>query len=201
MTMAKVKVNFKLPAETAGNATSGILLGEFNEWDYNKGVSLKKEKDGSMTASLSLEAGASYQYRYLLNDGRWVNDGNADSYIHISEFQVENCIVKVEAAKPAKKATTKKETTKKVVAKTTTDDLTKIEGVGKKIASLLSSGGYGTFELLSKAKLADLKKILEEAGPRYNIHDPKTWAKQAKLAAAGKMDELKKLQDELKGGK
>jgi large subunit ribosomal protein L21 len=31
--------------------------------------------------------------------------------------------------------------------------------------------------------------------------DPTTWAQQAQLAADGKMDELKKLQDELNGGR
>jgi hypothetical protein len=33
------------------------------------------------------------------------------------------------------------------------------------------------------------------------MHTPTTWPQQAKLAADGKWDELKKLQDELKGGK
>jgi hypothetical protein len=31
--------------------------------------------------------------------------------------------------------------------------------------------------------------------------DPGTWPQQAKLAAEGKMDELKKLQEELQGGR
>jgi len=53
---------------------------------------------------------------------------------------------------------------------------------------------------LSEAPLDRLEKILEDAGPRYRMHRPKTWAKQAKLAANGKWDELKKWQKELKGG-
>jgi len=40
-----------------------------------------------------------------------------------------------------------------------------------------------------------------EVNSRYKMHDPTTWPKQAKLAADGKWDELKKLQDELDGGK
>lgn len=33
------------------------------------------------------------------------------------------------------------------------------------------------------------------------MHDPSTWAKQASLAANGNWDALRKLQDELNGGK
>jgi hypothetical protein len=36
--------------------------------------SVAKKEDGSMFAEVALVAGKSYQYRYLLNDGRWVND-------------------------------------------------------------------------------------------------------------------------------
>ena len=92
--MAK-KVTFTLSAEVAGNATSGLLLGEFNNWNYNDGISLKKQKDGSMTATATLESGKKYEYRYLLNDGRWVNDHSADHYVHISGLQVDNCVITV----------------------------------------------------------------------------------------------------------
>jgi hypothetical protein len=36
---------------------------------------------------------------------------------------------------------------------------------------------------------------------RYKSHDPATWPEQAKLAAEGNWEELKKRQDELKGGR
>ena len=92
--MAK-KVIFTLSAEVVGEATSGLLLGEFNNWDYSAGIELEKQKDGSMQAAASLEAGKRYEYRYLLNDGRWVNDQSAHQYVHISGLQVENCVVLV----------------------------------------------------------------------------------------------------------
>jgi len=81
------------------------------------------------------------------------------------------------------------------------DDLTKIEGIGPKINGLLNGGGINSFEQLAAADPADLKKILEAAGPRYQMHNPGSWPRQSKLAADGKWDELKKLQDELDGGK
>lgn len=103
--MAK-KVTFTLSAEVVGEATSGLLLGEFNNWDYNDGINLKKQKDGSMTATTSLETGNRYEYRYLLNDGRWVNDHSAEHYVHISGFHVENCVINV--AQGVKKAVAEK---------------------------------------------------------------------------------------------
>ena len=106
--MAK-KVTFTLSAEVVGEATSGLLLGEFNNWDYNDGINLKKQKDGSMTATTSLETGKRYEYRYLLNDGRWVNDHSAEHYVHISGFHVENCVINV--AQDAKKTVAEKKVT------------------------------------------------------------------------------------------
>jgi subtilisin-like proprotein convertase family protein len=79
------------------------------------------------------------------------------------------------------------------------DDLTKIEGIGPKINELLNKGGINSFEDLANAKNDTLKKILDDAGPRFKMHDPGSWPRQSKLAADGKWDELKKLQDELDG--
>ncbi len=81
------------------------------------------------------------------------------------------------------------------------DDLTKIEGVGPKIAGLLADGGFPTFADVAKADVEALKSILSDAGSRYTMHDPTTWPQQSQLAADGKWDELKTLQDELDGGK
>ena len=210
------KVTFTLAAEIVGDATSAVLLGEFNNWDYNNGISLKKQKDGSLKATATLEAGRTYQYRYLLNDGRWVNDQRADNYVHISGYQVENCVIAVpvdeaevkteEVIKPAKLAKPAKE--KKATAKAkaekhapTPDDLTKIEGVGKKIAALLAAENVLTFKDLSKVSVKKLKGILEVAGSKFQMHDPTSWPKQAKLAADAKWAELEELQKELIGGK
>ncbi|MEM6628703.1 MAG: helix-hairpin-helix domain-containing protein [Bacteroidota bacterium] len=81
------------------------------------------------------------------------------------------------------------------------DDLKKVEGIGPKIEKLLNADGIMTWRQLSEAEIDRLKRILDAAGPRYRIHDPGTWPRQAGLAADGKWDELEKLQDELSGGK
>jgi predicted flap endonuclease-1-like 5' DNA nuclease len=81
------------------------------------------------------------------------------------------------------------------------DKLTLIEGIGPKIAGLLNESGIITFADLASAKLTTLKSILKEAGPRFAMHTPNSWPKQARLARDGKMDALKKLQDSLDRGK
>ena len=201
MTMEK-KVTFSLSAEIVGEATSAILLGEFNNWDANNGITLKKQKDGSLKATASLEAGKSYQYRYLLNDGRWVNDERAENYVHANGFAVENCVITVtEEAEVAKPKKEKKAAAKAEKAESTPDDLTKVEGIGKKIAELLAAENIVSFKDLSKTSAKKLKGILEAAGSKFKVHDPASWPKQAKLAAAGKWTELEDLQKELTGGK
>jgi predicted flap endonuclease-1-like 5' DNA nuclease len=79
--------------------------------------------------------------------------------------------------------------------------LKKIEGIGPKIAELFAGAGIADFKALAEADVAQLKGILEEAGSRYKMHDPSTWPAQAKLAHEEKWDELKEMQDGLKGGK
>jgi hypothetical protein len=90
------KMTFSLAPEIVADATEGLLLGDFNNWLQEKGVKLKKQKDGSLKATLNLEPGT-YQYRYFLNDGRWVNDGNAVGYNFVGEYGVDNCVISVPA--------------------------------------------------------------------------------------------------------
>jgi large subunit ribosomal protein L21 len=80
------------------------------------------------------------------------------------------------------------------------DDLTKIEGIGPKIADLLHAAGINTFAALAASKTETLSDILHKAGARFASHNPVTWAEQAQLAADGKWDELKALQAALDGG-
>jgi predicted flap endonuclease-1-like 5' DNA nuclease len=81
------------------------------------------------------------------------------------------------------------------------DDLKKIEGIGPKIASILTENGVVTFADLAITEVDKIKEILMAAGSRYKMHDPTTWPEQAKLAAAGDWNALEKLQASLDGGK
>lgn len=79
------------------------------------------------------------------------------------------------------------------------DDLTIIEGIGPKIASVLQAAGISTFSQLAEADLGHLNQILQNAGLR--LADAETWPEQARLAAEGKWDELEALKASLKGGR
>lgn len=78
------------------------------------------------------------------------------------------------------------------------DNLTKIEGIGPKIAETLAAAGVVSFADLAGT---DVEKIAEIIKDVRGKHVPDTWPKQAEMAAAGKWDELKAWQDELDGGK
>jgi predicted flap endonuclease-1-like 5' DNA nuclease len=81
------------------------------------------------------------------------------------------------------------------------DDLKIVEGIGPKIADLFKKEGITTWKQLADASVERLKEILDKAGSAFQIHDPSTWPAQARLAVQEKWEELKKLQDELTGGK
>ncbi|MDI9309569.1 MAG: 50S ribosomal protein L21 [Limnohabitans sp.] len=81
------------------------------------------------------------------------------------------------------------------------DDLKIIEGIGPKAADVLVAAGIDTFAKLATTPAEKVKEILDAAEAKVQHLDPTTWAQQAQLAADGKMDELKKLQDELNGGR
>lgn len=105
---------------------------------------------------------------------------------------------KAESKAAAPKAEAKKASPKKSAAKA--DDLKKIEGAGPKAAEALINAGYETFAKIAKATPEELSAVLTEASSRLAHLVTDTWPKQAKLAADGKWDELKALQEKLDGG-
>jgi large subunit ribosomal protein L17 len=79
------------------------------------------------------------------------------------------------------------------------DDLTLLEGIGPKVASVLNGIGIISFADLARAEVARVQQTLNAAGLQYM--NPEGWIEQAKLAANGDKEGLKKLQEELKGGR
>lgn len=80
------------------------------------------------------------------------------------------------------------------------DDLTRIEGIGPKLQSILNGAGIKTFESLadtSPVKLATLVEAADFQAP----YDPSSWPEQAHLAAKGDWAALAELQDRLVGGR
>jgi 1,4-alpha-glucan branching enzyme len=85
------RVTFRLPAEV--DAEQAALCGEFNDWDAEANP-MKQLKNGSFSATISLPAGQSYRYRYLLDNERWENDWDAEAY-SVNEFGGDDSIVTV----------------------------------------------------------------------------------------------------------
>jgi 1,4-alpha-glucan branching enzyme len=75
----KTKVTFTIPKSVGKTAASAYLVGDFNNWD-TAALPMKKLKEGAFTATIDLETGKEYQFRYLI-DGSWQNDESADKYV------------------------------------------------------------------------------------------------------------------------
>lgn len=79
-------------------------------------------------------------------------------------------------------------------------DLTTIEGIGPKAAEALVKAGVDSFQALADLTPEKISEILTEESSTLAHLDPTSWPKQAGMAAAGKWDELKEWQDNVKGG-
>lgn len=82
-----------------------------------------------------------------------------------------------------------------------TDNLQIIEGIGPKVAELLTSNGIATWADLASKSPDEIKPILDAAGSAYKMMDPTSWPQQAKLAAEGQWAALIEFQKFLDGGK
>ena len=75
-----------------------------------------------------------------------------------------------------------------------TNYLQVIEGIGPKMEAVLKENGVVTWAQLAARTVPELQDILDKYGNKYRIIDPAPWLEQARLAAAGKVDDLIKLQ-------
>ena len=85
----KVKVTFVLPYDPEQANIS--VVGDFNNWtpESNK---LVKRSNGTCSASISLDPGQRYLFRYLAGEDSWFNDDEADGY-EMGEHGTENCVL------------------------------------------------------------------------------------------------------------
>ncbi len=80
------------------------------------------------------------------------------------------------------------------------DDLTRIEGIGPKMASALRKAGINTFTRLAQADEATLRNALTRASLRF-APSMSTWPQQAEMAAKGDWDALREFQSGLVAGR
>jgi len=107
------------------------IVGDFNGWKPGKSEMTKIEADGRFEATLSLPVDQDFKFKYLRDDGAWVNDDAADSYFHHGDGNTDSVVnthrlvspvaESAEAADPSAKTTpapAKKAAAKKAATKT-----------------------------------------------------------------------------------
>lgn len=87
-----VKVTFRLPKAAAPEAKTVALVGEFNDWNIYA-TQMKRLKNGDFTATVELDAGRPYEYRYLVDETFWENDWDADRYVRSPFGNCDNSVV------------------------------------------------------------------------------------------------------------
>jgi 1,4-alpha-glucan branching enzyme len=86
------KVTFTVDPTLIDGAKEVAVLGDFNNWDPSE-TTMRKLKDGSFTKTIELEVGHEYQFRYLVDGTTWINDAEADKYVHSGVAAEQNSIV------------------------------------------------------------------------------------------------------------
>ncbi len=87
------KVTFKLDKEEVNGAKKVALVGDFNDWKTAKKAEMKKLKNGSFTTTLDLEVGKDYQFRYVLDGEKWINEAGADKFVPSGVSYEENSVL------------------------------------------------------------------------------------------------------------
>ncbi len=85
-----------------------------------------------------------------------------------------------------------------LTAEQSDDDLTRLTGIGPKLAEAMKAAGICTYAQLTTMSVEDVNQALAGSNIRYNKASAESWAEQATLAAAGDWKGLKAHQAALK---
>ncbi|MBK8611175.1 MAG: isoamylase early set domain-containing protein [Chitinophagaceae bacterium] len=83
------KVKFSVAPE---NAETVEVVGLNSDWE--NAIILKKKKDGTFSADISLPKGTQQQFRYRVNKTEWINDTEADAEV-ANEYGGTNCVLDI----------------------------------------------------------------------------------------------------------
>ena len=86
------KVTFTVDADLMASGKEVAVLGQFNNWDPSEDT-MKKLKDGSFSKTIELGVGQEYQFRYLVDGERWINEPAADKFLHSGVAAEENSVI------------------------------------------------------------------------------------------------------------
>ena len=85
----KVRVTFSMPK--LEGVKQLFLVGDFNNWSVTE-TPLARSADNTWSATLTLDAGRDYEFRYFADGQVWHNDWAADGYV-ANTFGTENSVV------------------------------------------------------------------------------------------------------------
>jgi predicted flap endonuclease-1-like 5' DNA nuclease len=105
-----------------------------------------------------------------------------------------------ESRRMAQQATTSAQAASNQSAVRVWDDLTRIEGIGPRMADALVAAGIDSYDNLASASESQLRAALKNAGLRLAPSVP-TWPEQAAYAARGDWDGLSAYQKMLLAGR
>lgn len=91
------KVTFKVPRSLANGAQHITLAGDFNNWDPGA-TPMKGLKSGEFTATLDLETGREYQFRYVIDGESWVSEPEADKQVPNPFGDGQNSVLVIDKA-------------------------------------------------------------------------------------------------------
>lgn len=86
------KVEFRVAQNQAENAAQIHIVGEFNNWG-KKATPMKKLKKGDFVATISLEPGREYEFRYLIDNTKWTNELAADRFVYSAYGDCDNSVL------------------------------------------------------------------------------------------------------------
>ncbi len=189
----------------------GLLLGWLIWVRYRKYVSLyensQRDLDMANTRIAELEADlkkcrsgkADYDSQIALLKGQLREFKNKSAASTSSSgFSAQTPVV---APKPVSNPSSTTGIASSKFAALKSDNLQVVEGIGPKMNEVLNKHGVHTWADLASKSSGDLRGILDTYGDRYRIIDPMTWSAQAKLADAGKWDDLIAMQKQLDTGR
>jgi predicted flap endonuclease-1-like 5' DNA nuclease len=118
--------------------------------------------------------------------------------------KTKTAVAKKQPKKAAKATKPSKTVAKKVTVSATKsakkqkpDDLNKILGYTRKYQNILREAGVIDYKTLGNCTMKRMLLLLEDAGINQRVEHYTTWARQAKMAASGKWDELAEYQKKL----
>lgn len=94
----KVRVTFELPSTMWAERVN--LVGVFNDWDTTATPMTHNRSDANWRATIELEPGQRYRFRYLVDGREWLNDWHADDHVQNPYGSYDSVVDLTEFGKP-----------------------------------------------------------------------------------------------------